>query len=343
MSADPPPRERRFYLEQFSGHTLVIASLATADEDVAAVEACVADLVDQGVRIVLLGPGGRVAHWQPDDAGIVSAWRQLRRHRRMRIALPADHDILGTGVRLATRLRAFKLVLLSQDAPGPAQEDRPSSFVTLDDQQVDGDGLAALAARALAGGVATVNVCQPADVATELLTYAGAGTCYSLQDYCRVRRVGIDDYLQVTQLIAGGAEEGYLQPREPDAVARLIVNGYGARVGDHHLAGFAALLTEPYEAEGLGEVCALTTISRFAGGGIGSQIIDRILADAAEAGLQGVFACTHSDTAARFFRRLGFVSVPQAELPKTKWEEYHPDRRAGLQTFMHHLVLVGAA
>jgi N-acetylglutamate synthase-like GNAT family acetyltransferase len=343
VTTDPPPREQRFYLEQFSGHTLVIASLATADADVAAVQACVADLVAEGVRVVLLTPGGRVAHWQPDDAGIVSAWRQLRRHGRMRIALPTDHDILGVAVRLATRLRAFKLVLLAPDVPRPTDQDRTASFVTLGDQHAAGDWLAAHAARALAGGVATVNVCHPADVAEELLTYSGAGTCYGLKDYCRVRRVGIDDYLQVTQLIAGGAEEGYLQPREPDAVARLIVNGYGARVGDHHLAGFAALLTEPYVAEELGEVCALTTISRFAGGGVGSQIIDRILTDAAEAGLQGVFACTHSDTAARFFRRLGFVSVPQAELPKTKWEEYEPDRRGGLQAFMHHLVMVGAS
>lgn len=341
MTNAPPPRERRFYLEQFSGHTLVIACDATAASDIAAVDACVADLVGEGVAVVVVGTGGRVAHWQPDDAGIVSAWRQLRRHGHMRIDLPGDHEILATGVRLATRLRAFKLVLTSPGilpAGGPVE-----SFVTLDPDHVGGDGPVELAAEALVGGVSTVNVCRPTDLAEELFTYAGVGTCYTLGDYCRVQRVGIDDFAQVSQLIASGVEEGYLTPRDPDAIARLIVNGYGARVGDQHLAGFAALLTEPYADRAMGELCALTTISRFSGGGVGSQIVDRILADAKAAGLDGVFACTASDNAARFFRRLGFVAVPQAEVPPVKWEGYDPDRRDRVQAFVHHLVMVGAA
>ncbi|WP_370324129.1 GNAT family N-acetyltransferase [Euzebya sp.] len=340
-----PARERRFYLEQFTGRTLVIARAAGSPADVAPhaepVDALVADLVAEGVRVVLVQPGGRVAHLQPDDAGVVAVWRQLRRHGRMRIALPDDHDILRTAVRLAARLRAFKLVLVSPTAVRPTPESRPASFVSLDAAHADGEGLAALAAEALAGGVATVNVCHPADIAEELLTYAGAGTCYTLGDYCRVERVGIDDYDGVADLIAHGVEEGYLKPREPDAVAQLIVNGYGARVGDHHLAGFAALLTEPYAREGLGEVCALTTISRFAGEGVGSQIVDAMLRDAADRGLAGVFACTTAEPAARFFRRLGFVEVPQAELPAAKWDGYEPDRRTSLRCFLHQLVMLG--
>jgi amino-acid N-acetyltransferase len=339
-STTVPERERRFYLEQFTGRTLVVAG-PPLGADVAAVDACVADLVAEGVRVVHLGAGGRIAHWQPDDAGVVAVWRQLDRHGRMRIALPDDHDVHGAAVDLAVRLQAFKLVLLAPDLPRPAGEERPESFVALDPVAAALPGLPALAARALAGGVATVNVCHPADVAEELLTYAGAGTCYTLGDYCRVQRVGIDDYAQVAQLIERGVEEGYLMPRSPDAVAGLVVNGYGATVGDHHLAGFAALLTEPYTAERMGELCALTTISRFTGGGVGARIIDHVLRTAAERGMDGVFACTASDAAAAVFRRMGFVEVPQADLPPAKWAGYDPERRAALRSFVHWLAMIG--
>ncbi|MGI9018536.1 MAG: GNAT family N-acetyltransferase, partial [Euzebya sp.] len=228
----------------------------------------------------------------------------------------------------------------------PGSAGRAPSFATLDSATLEGDTIEqldqvqGLVAQALRGGVATVNVCHPADLATELLTYAGAGTCYTLHDYCQVQRLGIDDYPQVAELIQRGVEEGYLKPRDPDAIARLIVNGYGARVGDHHVAGFVALLTEPYSPERLGELCALTTISRFAGEGIGEQLVQTMLQDAAATGLDGVFACTTAEPAARFFRRLGFVEVPQDQLPAAKWKDYDPVRRGDLRAFMHLLALI---
>ncbi len=340
-TTEVPRRERRFYLEQFAGRTMVVAEQPRPDGATSdAVDRCITDLVAEGVQVVHLQGGGRVAHWAPDDAGIVSAWRQLRRHGRMRISLPDDADVLGTAVRLAARLRAFKLVLTSTDEPRPQAAARPDSFVTIAPTEAGPSGMRALAADALAGGVQTVNVCHPDDIAEELLTYAGAGTCYSLQDYCRVERVGIDDYHQVTQLIERGVEEGYLKPRDPDAVARLIVNGLGAMVGDHHLAGFAALLTEPYADRRMGELCGLSTISRFAGGGVGGQLVAEILRSAARDGLQGVFACTTSESAAGFFRRLGFVEVPQSELPEAKWADYDGARRDGLRAFMHLLTMI---
>jgi amino-acid N-acetyltransferase len=339
-----PERERRFYLEEFAGRTLVVASGPLDAGDAAAVDACTAELVAEGVRVVRLQAGGRVAHWQPDDAGVVAVWRRLTRHGRITLSLPDDHDLHGDGVRLAVRLQAAKLVLLDPRLPRPGVPDpdaAPRSFVSLEPGAAAGEGLAALAAAALAGGVATVSACHPADLAAELLTYAGAGTCYTLGDYTRVGRVGIDDYAQVAELVERGVEEGFLVPRDADAVARLVVNGYGARVGEHHLAGFAALLTEPYAAEHLGELCALSTISRFAGGGVGATLVDHVLRDAAARGLDGVFACTASPSAAAFFRRLGFVQVPQADLPAAKWRGYDPARRAGLTALLHHLALLG--
>ncbi|HUG86434.1 MAG TPA: hypothetical protein VMM13_17845, partial [Euzebya sp.] len=242
-------RERRFYLEQFSGHTLVVAH----DDAVHAttVDRCVADLIAEGVRVVLLRPAGPVTAaaaqpWRADDEGVVEVWRRLQDGGRMEVVLPVGTDVLTTAAALAVRLRAFKLVLVSAAQPRPDEGPHPESFLTLGAGEGSGEGPRAVAARALAGGVATVNLCHPADIAEELLTYAGAGTCFTLQDYTRVERVGIDDFPQVAELIQRGVEEGYLKARDPDAVARLVVNGYGARVGGHHLAGFASLLTEPY-------------------------------------------------------------------------------------------------
>jgi amino-acid N-acetyltransferase len=185
--------------------------------------------------------------------------------------------------------------------------------------------------------VSTVNLCHPADVAEELLTYAGAGTCVTLGDWTRVQRVGVDDFSQVAELIQRGVEEGYLKARDDDAVARLVVNGYGAVVGDHHLAGFAALLTEPYAPQRVGELCALTTISRFAGGGVGAALVQAMLADAADDGLRGVFACTAVEAAARFFIRMGFAEVAHEQVPAAKWADYDPARRLHVRAFLHDL------
>ncbi len=340
-----PVRERRFYLEQFGGRTLVIGRGPGSDGDAEVVDRLVAGLVAEDVRVVLIEPGGRVAHWQPDDAGVVAAWRQLHRHGQMRVRLPAEVDHLTLAVRLAVRLQAFKVVLVDEghdrtasdrDAARAAAAD---SFITLREHHRDGR-LGKLAGEALDGGVATVNVCHPRDIAEELLSYAGAGTCYTRSDYTTVRRVAIDEYAVVAELIERGVEESFLKARSPDAVARLVVNGWGAYVGDHHLAGFAALLTEPYAAEGLGELSALTTISRFVGGGVGGRLVEGILRAAVVEGLQGVFACTTSESAATFFRRLGFVDVPQTELPQAKWDGYDAERRPRVRAFMHLLTMI---
>lgn len=330
-----PEFERRFYLEQFTGRTLVIGTVDRTDLDV--VETCAAELVAAGVQVVLLvggGPAGEGGPWRPDDEGTVAVWRQLRRDRLVRLDLAAD--ALPTAVDLGARLRAFKLVLLDPAQPRPEQE-RPDSYVTLGDADAQAGGARGLAVRALTGGVSTVNLCHPADVAEELLTYAGAGTCFTMGDWTRVERLGIDDFPQVAELIHRGVEEGYLKARDDDAIARLVVNGYGAVVGDHHLAGFASLLTEPYAADRVGEVCALSTISRFGGGGVGATLVRAILDDAAAQGLAGVFACTAVDAAARFFARLGFTEVPQDRIPAAKWAGYDPVRQPSVRAFLHGL------
>ena len=330
MSTSP---EQRFYLEHFRDRTVVIADPG-GHGAARAVDACVDRLLAHGTRIVVLQPATPgAATWRGGDDEVVVLWRALRTRGQSLIRVDPAAPVHATGATVATRLRAHRLVLL--DPTLPEQRHAPVPYATLAHDVEDGaGGVPALAAQALAAGVDGVNVCRPEDLTQELLTYRGAGTLYTHDDYCTVERLGIDGFDQVQRLIEQGVLDGYLKPRDDDEIARLLVNGYGAVVGEHHLAGFAALLTEPYAGTGLGELCAVTTISRFAGEGVGGQLVRRIVADARPRGLDGVFACTTSDAAATFFTRLGFVPLPLADVPAAKWDGYDAGRRARVRALL---------
>src|SRR6185295_2442409 len=128
---------------------------------------------------------------------------------------------------------------------------------------------------------------------SELFTYEGSGTLFTLEDYCTVERLCIDDYEEVERLMARGQREGVLKPRSDDETAQLLVNGYGATVGAHHLAGICSLLiTEDYRLGGAGEITGLYTMTRFKGEGVGDRLLKRVIDDARAAGLRYVFATT---------------------------------------------------
>ena len=46
----------------------------------------------------------------------------------------------------------------------------------------------------LEGGVSSVSLCPITGLMRELFTYEGSGTLFTLTDYCRVERLGIDDF-----------------------------------------------------------------------------------------------------------------------------------------------------
>ena len=319
--------ERRFYLEHFRQRSLVVAG----GGDDPSVPAALGTLVEGGARVVHVH-GDDVTTRRTDDDFVGECWAALRRHGRVSVPVPRDEDVLEVATELAGRLRPFKLVLLDPDAP--AHGDRPPPFVVLRDREGDGPSIE-LARTALAAGVGSVNVCRPTDLAEELLTYHGAGVLYTSEQYCHVEPLRLDDYEGAHRLIEQGVAEGFLLPRSAGATARLLLNGYGARFGDDHLAGFAAL--RPYPDDRTAEVSCLTTISRFGGGGVGGMIVRRMLDDAAADGLDAVFACTTSPDAIGFFRALGFVEVPVDALPATKWDGYDPARRRRLVALRHDL------
>jgi N-acetylglutamate synthase-like GNAT family acetyltransferase len=178
----------------------------------------------------------------------------------------------------------------------------------------------------LEGGVRSVNLCALDDLPNELFTYEGKGTLFTEEDYCRVERLGIDEFEEVERLIKRGQREGYLKVRTPEEIATLLLHGYGASIGDGHLAGICALETEPYRRERAGELVGLYTITRFKGEGVGARLVERVFADAADMGLRYVFACTTEDRAAAFFERQEFERVAPKDVPKVKWKKYDRKR-----------------
>lgn len=326
--------ERRFYLDQFRGRLLIISDpTAVGVDGHESVTEIVDELVANGAVVVRTEPSESGVLNQLGDEQMIALWRDLDAHGVTTVAVPDADASRELATQIAERFRAHKLVLVTRgrdraDTGGRVDE----SYISIDIDETH-DGAVELAARALRSGVASVNVVHVEGLADELLTYRGAGTLYTAGDYVTIDRVGFDDFAQVQRLIRTGVEAGFLKPRSDAEIHQLVVNGYGARVDGSHVGGFAALLTEPYAANRIGEITALATISRFSGGGVGSRLVQHLLQVARGRGLSAVFATTSSDEAASFFTRLGFVEVDDDVVPGIKWERYDPTRRMAVRSF----------
>ena len=279
-------------------------------------------------------------------------WDLLRGERLCVLALHGAEEspFPGPAPALAVALRIPKLVLV--DAQGGLLASQPTRLSFVDAHVLDtllaqgqaewsglGDRRTLLAAvrGALEGGVESVNLCTAEGIAVELFTYEGAGTLFTRGDYCHVAPLGLDEFAQAERLLERGQREGLLMPRSPEEIAEVLAVGFGATVCDRHLAGVAGLLTAPYAAERAGEIVGLYTITRFKGERIGERLVTRLLAEAAERGLEYVFACAVEERAAQFFLRLGFVQVRGEQVPSAKWVGYDARRRARVVVCMRQL------
>ena len=126
-------------------------------------------------------------------------------------------------------------------------------------------------------------------------------------------------------MLERGQREGYLKVRTPAEIAPILFSGYGATIGQHHLAGVCSLQTERYEAERAGEIVGLYTITRFKGEGVGVKLIACMKTVGRERGLAFLFACTTQERVGQFFERQGFRQIPQSEAPPAKWIGYDED------------------
>ncbi|HEV8717067.1 MAG TPA: GNAT family N-acetyltransferase [Candidatus Binatia bacterium] len=286
-----------------------------------------------------------------EDELLEQVWTVLRAAPLFVGLWPVNSDIslVACAQRVAVRLKVYKLVLLDP-AGGITTNGNQISFMNgpvLQELLRQGEAeWAGLGTRrpvleavrvALEGGVASVTLCPLCGLARELFTYEGCGTLFTLTDYCSVERLGIDDFYEVEKLMQRGEREGYLKGRTPQEIAKLLLHGYGARLGaaSGELAGFCALL--PYPAENAGEVAGLYTITRFQGEGIGSRLITTIVSEGEQRGFAYLFACTTQEGAQRLFERHGFCRVTSENVPAAKWRGYDAERKQQIAVYRRDL------
>lgn len=371
VGAVVPAEERAFYVEEFAGSTIVVA-LAEPDRPTVDSLARAAGALGRGrARLVVvvgnpadgvggpaerdravagllgaLGPSTPVLagpEGPPDEVWLARLWLAVTDQANAIVEVSPGEES-PVAARLAGVLGALKLVVTD---PAGGWGDPPRSFVDIDDpaRGFDADlaprqGGAVVAAvrSALRAGVTSVNLCAPQRIDEELFTFDGVGSLFTSGDYLRLDALRVDDLPAVEELVAQGVADGLLRPRSRLELARLAVSGLGARVqSSGHLAGLVSLETEPYGAEGLGEVACLYTVSRFSGAGAGGLLVDGLLVGAAERGLRGIFAVTVSGAAAGFFARMGFAEVGHDDVPARKWDGYDRSRRAEARVFLRML------
>jgi len=354
-NAAHPFGEREFYLAEFRRRTIGIAWPAGEEPRPTPLADVVDELVANGSRVVVLSPTeGAFAH-----AGAESAvdfkdsnfapllWKKLRDSGRSGLLL-SNEAFEDECHRAALALGLSKVVWIQSTPPlersvgagrisvvdlahlerllGCSAGDGASCQQETPLRVVPGREYLLHAIRNMIdGGIPSVNVCAPQQLAEELFTYAGAGTFFTRDRYAEVRPLGIDDYDLASDLIARGEADGYLVPRDGDARDAVLVHALGVFIEGRYLAGIGAVL--PHPSENAGEIASLFALTRYVGEGVGAQIVQFAMARASRDGLAYLFSCTTSDRVEAFFIRQGFRRVLPDDVPKAKWEAYDPERR----------------
>jgi len=343
--------EREFYLGEFRGRSIGIAWPEGESPLAEPLAGVIAELVANGSRVVLLSPVDEVFAL----AGIKSSadvsdvrfapmlWRDLREHGRAGLRISAV-GFAEQCRRVALSLRLAKLVWI-QSTP-PVERRGGDGRVSVIDlahlepllagdaglgdaamHRASGDVTPLLAAirDMIEGGIPSVNVCAPEDLARELFTYAGAGTFFTRDRYAEVRPLSLDDYDLANDLIERGEADGFLAPRARQERDDVLTYGVGVFIEGRYLAGIGAIL--PHPGENAAELASLFALTRYVGEGAGGQIVRYAIEQGREAGLDYLFSCTTSERVMGFFERHGFRVVEPSQVPSAKWEGYDPDRR----------------
>ncbi|HVA81256.1 MAG TPA: GNAT family N-acetyltransferase [Candidatus Binataceae bacterium] len=372
----PSFSEQSFYLEEFYGKSLLFAMVPPGGDRISDFNSLIRTLRElrrnQTRCIVIVSPTalpkllkrmGRMAprgpipvfnpalglrsRPYPPDSAVAQIWEGLRAGSIVVASTIDDEpaDLVVFAQELASRLRVFKLIVLDRQDGLNDRKGIRLSFVEMTRirRTLGASGsrvrraIVRAADRALKDGVGSVNLVAPRGVYDELFSFIGSGTLFTEMQYGRVLPISIDDFEEVEALIVRAQEEGFLLHRTPEQIARILPSCFGYRIGDEHLAGICALLTDPYRRERAGEITAMYTLTRFQGEGVAVELVKECVKEAQARMLRYVFACTSEDRAARFFVRLGFRRIGPAEVPAAKWRGYDKPRIERLNIFRYEL------
>ena len=130
----------------------------------------------------------------------------------------------------------------------------------------------------------------------------------------RIRKATIQDVPEMQKLIRVFAERGELLPRSLNQLYENI-RDFSVLEDDRRILGTCALHVNWGD---LAEVMALTVEDSCQGKGLGRELVNRCLSEAAELGISRVFALTYKPD---FFAKLGFRQIDKSELPQKVWTE----------------------
>jgi len=128
----------------------------------------------------------------------------------------------------------------------------------------------------------------------------------------QTRGAGTQDLARLERFISSYTSDGTLLPRSP-ANLILHVRDFQVAVAEGGLVGCGAL--QVVDAN-LAEIRSMAVDPEWRGRGIGSQILDALLVDAARLGLARVFCLTR---APGFFAKHDFREVPKHRFPAKVW------------------------
>ncbi len=351
MASEPTSRsriapftEQGFYLSELRDRTIAIAVPAGLLREGAALEPVLKGLESNRTRVILISDGAEalesLAGSEPLSAGELATlpgrvWRRLGHKLRVGVVTDDPQSFGATCCQIVLALGIRKLVWVDAAGGLIRSDGERDSFIdaaALRDRIARADpdcrpGEILVHVEAMLGaGVAAVNLCTLSGVADELFTYDGSGTLFTREGYVAVRRLGLDDFDAAADLIERGTAEGYLAPRTPEQIERVLESAFGAFIGGNHLAGLGTLL--PYRDDQAAEIASLYTLTRFLGEGVGSHLVRFAAERARDQGCRFVFACTTSPRVMAFFERNGFGKVGHGEVPEAKWRAYDSARRA---------------
>lgn len=127
-----------------------------------------------------------------------------------------------------------------------------------------------------------------------------------------IRRARIPDARAIQQLLLSYAQDGQLLGRSLADIYDAIRDFYVFE-DDGEIVGVGALAIC---WEDLAEIRSLAVAKGLQGRGVGRQLVEACLSEAADLGLKRVFALTYQPG---FFKKMGFSDIEKSDLPQKVW------------------------
>ncbi|HEY8464684.1 MAG TPA: N-acetyltransferase [Bacillota bacterium] len=128
------------------------------------------------------------------------------------------------------------------------------------------------------------------------------------------RKAKMQDVERLHELINAFADKGLMLPRSLNMMYEAL-REFTLVEDDGVLVGAGGLHVT---WDNLAEIRALAIKEEYQGKGLGKQLIEKLLQEALELGINRVFALTYQG---EFFKSCGFHEVPKEQMPHKVWKE----------------------